>query len=148
MCLLLDCLFVQVREAETYKDADNSRREQIEAKNHLESFCYSIKQQVNENKSVFDASSQTEIERHTKDALDWLHSNPEAEKSEIEAKLKEVQAAIQPILNRCSGGGAGGGAGGAASGHEGEPGMGGMGGGGMGEEERPSGKGPKVEEVD
>merc|ERR1711943_49403 len=72
----------------------------------------------------------------------WLDANQMAEKEEYEAKQKELEAVVNPILAALGGGGAGGMPGGM-------PDMSGMGGGmGGAPPEEPADEGPKIEEID
>ena len=44
------------------------------------------------------AEDKAAIEKASKDGLEWLDSHPDASKSEIEGKMKEVEGVIQPIV--------------------------------------------------
>jgi len=70
------------------------------------------------------------------EALDWLDKNQLAEKDEFEAKQKEVEGVVNPIMMKVY----------QAAGGGGEMPTGGMPGGGMGA--GGGGGGPTVEEVD
>merc|ERR1712118_424519 len=123
-----------VSEAEKYAAEDEQNKKKIEAKNGLENYCYSMKNTLQEKlQDKFDAGDKDKIEKAVQDALDWLERNQMAETEEFEAKQKELEGVINPIMMkvyRSAGGG-------------GMPDMGGMGG------APPSGgAGPTVEEVD
>jgi len=86
----------------------------------------------------FEGDDKDKIEKAVQEALDWLDKNQMAEKDEFDAKQKELEAVVNPVMMKvyqAAGGGGGG-----------MPDMGGMGGapppdaGGAG--------GPTVEEVD
>jgi L1 cell adhesion molecule like protein len=126
-----------VSEAEKYAAEDEQNKKKIEAKNGLENYCYSMKNTLQEEKlqDKFDAGDKDKIEKAVQDCLDWLERNQMAETEEFEAKQKELEGIINPIMMKVyqsAGGGD-------------MPDMGGMGGappgaGGAG--------GPTVEEVD
>jgi len=130
-----------VQEAEKYKAEDEKNRGTIEAKNGLENYCFTMRNTLQEEKlqDKFEGDDKDKIEKAVQETLDWLDKNQMAEKDEFEAKQKELEAVVNPIMMKvyqAAGGGGGDG---------GMPDMGGMGGappgaGGAG--------GPTVEEVD
>merc|ERR1711982_325058 len=126
-----------VQEAEKYRAEDERQKVKIEAKNGLENYCFTMRNTLEEEKlkEKFEAGDKEKIESAVKDALDWLDKNQLAEKEEFEAKQKEVEGVVNPIMMKVFQ--AAGGGGGEMPG--GMPG-GGMPGGGGG--------GPTVEEVD
>jgi len=87
-------------------------------------------------KEKFEGDDKDNIEKAVQETLDWLDKNQLSEKDEFEAKQKELEGVVNPIMMKVyqAAGGAPdmGGAGGM-------PDMGGAGGGGAG---------PTVEEVD
>jgi heat shock 70kDa protein 1/2/6/8 len=123
-----------VSEAEKYKKDDEHQRERIAAKNSLESYCYNMKQTIEDEKSQTKISSEDKqkIKEACDEALKWLDSNQMAEKDEFEHRLKECEKVCSPIITKSYQGEA----------PTGEPG------------ERPSGAtggqagGPTIEEVD
>jgi len=143
-----------VQDADKFKADDEKSRARIEAKNQLESFAYSVRNTTRDEKVAdkLSAEDKQKIEDEVKNVIDWLDHNQMAEKEEYEAKLKELEGIVQPIMVRMYQ--AAGGAGGMPEG--GMPGgMGGMPGGFPGAGAAPSGEssapkssGPKIEEVD
>jgi len=129
-----------VEEAEKYKAEDDANKSKIEAKNGLENYCYSLKNTLQEEKlkEKFEAGDKEKIEEVIQNALDWLEKNQMAEKDEFEAKQKEVEGVVNPIMMKVYQAAGGGGEGGM-------PDMSGMGG---GPPPAGGGAGPTVEEVD
>jgi L1 cell adhesion molecule like protein len=133
-----------VNEAESFKADDDKQRERVAAKNALESYAYSMKQTVEDDK-VADKISDDDKKAVTdkvSEVISWLDANQTAEKDEFEHQQKELEAVCNPVVQKMYA------AGGAPPGAEG--GMpGGMPGGGA----PPPGaggasSGPTVEEVD
>merc|ERR1712096_598913 len=124
-----------VSEAEKYAAEDDANRKKIEAKNGLENYCFSMRNTMQEEKlkDKFDADDKDEIEKALQETLDWLERNQMAETDEFEAKQKELEAVVNPIMMKVY----------QAAGGEGMP-EGGMPGGGG----APPTGGPTVEEVD
>merc|ERR1739845_116063 len=127
-----------VQEAEKYASEDAKTKEKVEAKNGLENYCFTMRNTLEEEKlkDKFESGDKEKIEKAVQEALDWLDKNQLAEKEEFEAKQKEVEGVVNPIMMKVyqAAGGAG----------DGMPG-GGMPGGGM---PGGGGGGPTVEEVD
>ncbi|XP_068241900.1 heat shock 70 kDa protein cognate 4-like [Palaemon carinicauda] len=114
-----------INDAEKYQEDDNKQRERIEAKNRLESLCFSVKSAVSEP-SVADKLSADEkrsVEQKAEESLKWLDANQLAEKEEYEHQIKELEQVWRPLASKVHGQG----------GSAGQP---------------NSGRGPTVEEVD
>ena len=126
-----------VSEAEKYAAEDEQNKKKIEAKNGLENYCNSMKNTIQEEKlqDKFDAGDKDTIEKSVQDTLDWLERNQMAETEEFEAKQKELEGVVNPIMMKVY----------QSAGGGGMPDMGG----GMGGGAPPGGAGgPTVEEVD
>merc|ERR1712012_862486 len=124
-----------VQEAEKYKAEDDLNKQKIEAKNGLENYCFTMRNTLNEEKlkDKFEGGDKEKLAKAVQDTLDWLDKNQLAEKGEFEAKQKELEGTVNPIMIKVY----------QAAGGAGMP-EGGMPGGGN----APSGGGPTVEEVD
>lgn len=147
-----------IRDAEKYKAEDEAHNAKVSAKNHLESYTYSMRNTLNDAKlkEKLDAKDRKAIEDAVNAAVQWMDDNQSAEKEDYEAKQKEVEAVCTPIITKLyqgAGGAPGGGdfEGGAmpdfGAGFGGAGGAGGAGAGGAGGRSGPA-KGPKIEEVD
>ena len=147
-----------VNDAEKFKDDDEKSRARIEAKNQLESYAYSVRNTIRDEKVAdkISAEDKAKIEDAVKAAIDWLDHNQMAEKDEYDAKVKELEGVVQPIMVRMyqqaqGAAGAGGMPGGMPGGF---PGAGGMPSGGAAPDTSSSSSsssqpsGPKIEEVD
>ncbi|CAJ1421900.1 unnamed protein product [Effrenium voratum] len=127
-----------VQEAEKFRAEDEASKQKIEAKNGLENYCFTMRNTLNEEKlkDKFEAVIRRRSSLRCKTPLDWLDKNQLAENDEFEAKQKELEGVVNPIMMKvyqAAGGG--------------DMLEGGMPGGGMGG--APGGNsGPTVEEVD
>merc|ERR1712054_543576 len=128
-----------VQEAEKFKEEDNRNKQKIEAKNGLENYCFTMRNTLNEEKlkDKFEGGDKEKIESAVQEALDWLDKNQLAEKDEFEAKQKELEGIVNPIMMKVY----------QAAGGGGMP-EGGMPGGGFDGAAPGGGAGPTVEEVD
>lgn len=123
-----------VNEAEKYKQEDESQMERITAKNALESYCFNMKQTVEDEKikDKIDAADKEKVLAKCTEVIAWLDANQLADKEEFGHQQKELEAVCNPIVTKLyqGAGGVPGGAPGAAPGGTG-----------------PAG-GPTIEEVD
>merc|ERR1712096_380933 len=89
-----------VQEAEKFKTEDEENRAKIEAKNGLENYCFSMRNTLQEEKlkDKFEDGDNEAIEKAVQETLDWLDKNQLAEKDEFEAKQKEIEAVVNPIM--------------------------------------------------
>merc|ERR1711898_48220 len=89
-----------VQEAEKYKDEDEANRVKIEAKNSLENYCFTMRNTLNEEKLTekFEPGDKEKVEKEVQNTLDWLDKNQLAEKDEFEAKQKELEGVVNPIM--------------------------------------------------
>merc|ERR1712021_228568 len=113
-------------------DEDEQNKGKVEAKNGLENYCFTMRNTLQEEKlkDKFEDGDKDKIEKAVQDALDWLDKNQLAEKDEFEAKQKELEGVVNPIMMKvyqAAGGGGGD--------------MGGMPGGGFGGGGAPPGAG-------
>jgi L1 cell adhesion molecule like protein len=131
-----------VKDAERYAGEDKAHQERIQSKNSLESYAYSMKQTMDDEKvkDKIDAGDKKKIISKVDEIIKWLDGNLAAEKDEFEEKKKELEAVCNPIMMKFyqSGGMPGGGM---PGGMDDDMPHGGSSGGG-------SGAGPQVEEVD
>merc|ERR1719353_925511 len=89
-----------VSEAEKFKAEDEMNRAKIEAKNGLENYCFTMRNTLQEEKlqEKFEEGDKDKIEKAVQEALDWLDKNQLAEKDEFEAKQKELEGVVNPIM--------------------------------------------------
>jgi len=136
-----------VKEADRFKEEDDKQRDRIQSKNSLESYAYSMKSTVEDEKvkDKIGEEDKKSITDKCKEVIDWLDHHQDDSKSEYEDKQKELEKVCNPIITKLYQ--AGGAPGGAPGGMPG----GGMPGGFPGGAPPPSGgqsSGPTIEEVD
>jgi len=78
----------------------------IEAKNGLENYCYSMRNTLSEEKlkDKFEGHDKDKIDQALQKTLDWLAVNQMAETDEFDAKQKELEAVVNPIMTKVDGG--------------------------------------------
>ena len=89
-----------VADAEKFKADDDKIKDKVEAKNKLEGYCFSVRSSMLEEEKMKTALGEdvTVVEETIKEALTWLESDHE--KEEYEAKQKEVEGKLMPIIQK------------------------------------------------
>jgi len=92
-----------VKEAAEFEEEDRKMRENVEARNSLESVAYQLKNQVNDKEKLGGKLSDDEkktIEEAVKEAIAFLDENPNAEKEEYEEAKKALTDKTNPIVSK------------------------------------------------
>ena len=89
-----------VKEAEQFKDDDDKIKQQVEAKNKLEHYCYNVKSTVlSDQKMKAGLGSDAEtVEKTVDSTLKWLEENTNESAQVYEDKLKEVEGVLMPLI--------------------------------------------------
>ncbi|KAK4491215.1 hypothetical protein RD792_001948 [Penstemon davidsonii] len=90
----------KVEEAEEFAEEDRKIKERIEARNKLETYVFSMKSTMNDNENLLEFDDKETIESTLKEAIEWLDDNQNAEKEELDERLKELEAMFNPIINK------------------------------------------------
>ncbi|KAL6722732.1 hypothetical protein Aduo_017829 [Ancylostoma duodenale] len=109
-----------INDAEKFAEDDKKVKEQVEARNELESYSYSLKNQIGDNEKLggkLDSADKKTIEEAVDETISWLESNREASVEELQERKKELEGKVQPIISKLYKD-AGGGAEGAPTGEE------------------------------
>ncbi|XP_054289591.1 heat shock-related 70 kDa protein 2-like [Macrosteles quadrilineatus] len=96
-----------VAEAERFKEEDNRERDRVDAKNKLETVCFTLKSAVEEailtNKISEDEKNT--VVRKCNEMLMWIEANKEADLEKYNRKMSELQSLCNPIMARLYRGG-------------------------------------------
>ena len=102
-----------IKESEKFADEDKKVKEKVEAKNELESYTYSLKNQVNDKEKL--GSKLGEDEKKTivdaiEEKIKWLETNTDADTEDFKQQKKELEEIVHPIMSKFyqNAGGAGG----------------------------------------
>ncbi|KAK5977214.1 Endoplasmic reticulum chaperone BiP [Trichostrongylus colubriformis] len=108
-----------INDAEKFAEDDKKVKEQVEARNELESYAYSLKNQIGDKEKLggkLDDADKKTIEDAVDETIKWLESNREANADELKEQKKELESKVMPITSKlykeAGGAGAGAGAGG------------------------------------
>jgi len=83
-------------------EEDEEVKERIAAKNKLETYCYNMRQTLDDEKVAAKLSAEDKkvVGDMCSDTLHWLDNNTTATKEEFEFKLKEAEHACNPVISR------------------------------------------------
>jgi len=90
-----------INDAEKFADDDAKLKSRVEARNELESYAYSLKNQIGDKEKLGAKLSDEEkakIEEIINEKIAWLESNQEADGDEFKAQKKEMEDIVQPII--------------------------------------------------
>lgn len=91
-----------VEEAERFKTEDEVIRKKIDAKNGLETYVYSLKNTLQDDKisSRIDADEENILTQKIDGAITWIENNQNANVEEYEQMQKDVENVAMPIMTK------------------------------------------------
>jgi len=92
-----------ISDSEKYADEDKQLKDRVEARNELESYAYSLKNQVNDKEKLgakLSADDKAKIEEVLEEKIKWLDANQEADAEDFKTQKKEMEEVIQPIISK------------------------------------------------
>ncbi|GFY44390.1 endoplasmic reticulum chaperone BiP [Trichonephila inaurata madagascariensis] len=92
-----------IKDAEQFADEDKKIKERVEARNELESYAYSLKNQINDKEKLGGKLGSTEkekVEEALEEKIKWLDENQDAEAEEFTRQKKELEDIVQPIISK------------------------------------------------
>merc|ERR1712080_595871 len=90
-----------IKDSEAFADEDAKIKSKVESRNELESYAYSLKNQINDKEKLgakIEAGDKEKIEEIIDEKLKWLESNQDAEADDFKAQKKEIEDLVQPII--------------------------------------------------
>merc|ERR1719452_459307 len=88
-------------DAEKFADEDAKLKGKVEARNELESYAYSLKNQIGDKEKLggkLSDEEKTTIEEQINEKIAWLEENVDADAEEMKAQKKEMEDIVQPII--------------------------------------------------
>ena len=92
-----------IKDAEKFADEDKKVKEKVEAKNELESYAYSLKNQLSDKEKLGNKISEDEKEKinsAVEEKIKWLESHSDAEIEEFKEQKKELEEIVNPIITK------------------------------------------------
>lgn len=90
-----------IKDAEQFADDDKKLKERVESRNELESYAYSLKNQISDKDKLgakLSESDKAKLEEAIDDKIKWLESNQDADGEAFQKKKKELEEVAQPII--------------------------------------------------
>merc|ERR1711994_653960 len=81
-----------INDAEKFADEDAALKSKVEARNELESYAYSLKNQLSDKEKLggkLSDDEQSKIEEVINEKIAWLEKNKDTNKKNLEAQKKE-----------------------------------------------------------
>lgn len=92
-----------LNDAEKFADEDKKLKERVDARNELESYAYSLKNQINDKEKLGAKLSDEDKEKITEavdEAIKWLEENTEADTEALKEHKTELEGVVQPIMSK------------------------------------------------
>ena len=92
-----------INDAEKFADDDKKVKEKVESRNELESYAYSLKNQIGDKEKLgakLTDEDKTTIEKAVDEAIAFLDANQEAESEEYKTAKKKLEDVVQPIMTK------------------------------------------------
>jgi len=92
-----------IKDSEKFADEDKKIKEKVDAKNELESYVYSLKNQVNDKEKLgakLSEDNKKTILDAVEEKIKWIESHSDAEKEDFAAQKKELEEIVQPITSK------------------------------------------------
>ena len=92
-----------VSDAEKFKEEDEKLKAKVDAKNDLESYCFHVKNSIEEEKikSVIEEDAIQQIKNKVEETMQQINEMLEAPEVEVSAKLKqELESIVNPIMEK------------------------------------------------
>jgi len=110
-----------INDAEKFADDDKKVKEKVESRNELESYAYSLKNQIGDKEKLGAKLSDEDkevIEKAVNEAIEFLDSNQDADAEEYKGAKKKLEDIVQPIMTKLYQGAEGGEGAGSTGGDE------------------------------
>uniref|UniRef100_A0A914LI39 Heat shock protein 70 n=3 Tax=Meloidogyne incognita group TaxID=654580 RepID=A0A914LI39_MELIC len=92
-----------VNDAEKFAEEDKRVKETVTLRNELESHAYQLKNQIDDKEKLGGKLSDDDkktIETSVDQVISWLDANREATVEELEARKKDFESKVQPIITK------------------------------------------------
>ncbi|KAL3280044.1 hypothetical protein HHI36_017551 [Cryptolaemus montrouzieri] len=90
-----------IKDAEIFANDDKKLKERVEARNELESYAYSLKNQLADKDKLgakISADEKSKMEEAIDEKIKWLEDNQDTEAEEYKKQKKELEDVVQPII--------------------------------------------------
>lgn len=92
-----------IKDAEKFADVDKKLKEKVESRNELESYAYSLKNQLKDKTKLGGKVSdddKAKMEEAIEEKIKWLEQNPDAEAEDYKEQKRELEDVTKPIIEK------------------------------------------------
>ena len=91
-----------LKESEKHAAEDKAQMERVDAKNQLETYLYHVRHAISEDtvKETIGADTVSSMEQWVQEGLDWLEEHSHETKETYQARQKEEEERIRPIMQQ------------------------------------------------
>lgn len=92
-----------INDAERFAEEDKKVKERVEARNELEGYAYSLKNQIGDKEKLGGKLSDDDkatIESAVDEQIKWLEQNQDADQEDFKTHKKELEEIVQPIVSK------------------------------------------------
>jgi molecular chaperone DnaK len=93
-----------VKDAASHEEEDKRRREQIERRNKLDNFCYTMEKQIGENREKLDATIVAKIEGLVKEGREAVEKQDDDKVKDVLTRLEQEAHQLASKLYEAAGG--------------------------------------------
>jgi len=92
-----------INDADKFRDEDLKVKERVEARNELESYSYSLKNQLGDKEKLggkLSAADKETVEEAVDKAIKWIENNKDASVDDLKQQKKDLESIVQPIVGK------------------------------------------------
>lgn len=89
-----------VKSADEFREADEKRREVVEARNNLENYVYNVRNTLKNGETDATKEAWVSAEPIVEETIKWLDEHLDGEKEIFVDKMKEIEKVVQPIMTK------------------------------------------------
>ncbi len=92
-----------IKDAEKFADEDKKVKEKVDAKNELESYVYSLKNQLSDKEKLggkLPEDEKKKVSEAVEEKIKWLEANDNAEVNQFNDQKKMLEEIINPIITK------------------------------------------------
>lgn len=92
-----------INDAEKFAEDDKKVKEKVESRNELESYSYSLKNQVNDKEKLgakLSEEDKTTIMKAVDEKIQWLEGHQDEDTEEYKKQKKELEDVVMPIMSK------------------------------------------------
>lgn len=90
-----------LKDAEQFAEEDRIIKEKLDSKHDLQNYIYQMRNTIEDRDKLADKMNEDDknaIASALTEAEDWLNSNTDAEKDDIDYQKRELQSVCDPII--------------------------------------------------